>query len=95
MTISCPPAKIERLQNVCKEAMKTGVFSVHTAEIMIGLMESIRPVSPMAALCYRPIQKQLLLAKYGVRRPIQLIFLSTNSKLSLAWWISNAKAVLF
>lgn len=88
MTISCPADKIDRLQSQCRTALTSGFISVHDAERMLGLMESVRPVTPLAALHYRSVQKQLLRAKSVVRRPGQIIFLSRKSLLSLSWWVS-------
>ena len=90
MTISCPPDKVARLQSMCKEAMKSGVVTVHDAERILGTMESVRPVTPLAALRYRSFQKQLLRAKTHVRRPKQIIHLTSKSISSLAWWVSSA-----
>ena len=64
--------------------MISGVISVHDAERMLGLMESVRPVTPLAALHYRSVQKQLLRAKFVVRKPGQTIHLSRKSLLSLS-----------
>ena len=88
MTISCPPDKIKRLQGMCAKAMSEGVITVHDAEKLLGTMESVRPVTPLAALRYRPIQKQLLRAKCKVRKPGNLIYLSSKSVAALAWWVS-------
>ena len=90
MTISCPADKVMRLQSLCRPAMSNGIISVHNAERMLGLMESVRPVTPLAALHYRSIQKQLLRAKSVVRKPDQIIHLSRKSILSLSWWLSPA-----
>ena len=90
ITISCPVDKIARLQDICRRAMQSGLVTVHDAERMLGTMESVRPVTPMAALHYRSIQKQLIRAKSHVRRPKQIISLSKKSISSLAWWISPA-----
>ena len=51
-------------------------------------MESVRPETPLAALRYRPFQRQLLRAKCKVRKPGQLIYLSSKSIAALAWWVS-------
>ena len=88
MTISCPPDKIERLRGMCTKVMSEGVVTVHDAEKLLGTMESVRPVTPLAALRYRPFQRQLLRAKCKVRRPGQLIILSSKSIAALAWWVS-------
>ena len=88
MTISCPQDKIERLQGMCAKAMAEGVITVHDAEKLLGTMESVRPVTPLAALRYRPLQRQLLRAKCKVRKPGQLIHLSSKSTTALAWWVS-------
>ena len=90
MTVSCPPDKIVRLQSMCREVMKSGIVTVHDAERILGTMESVRPVTPLCALRYRSFQKQLLRAKSHVRRPKQIIYLSSKSISSLAWWVSPA-----
>ena len=90
MTISCLPDKIARLQASCRNLVKDGVVSVHDAERIIGTMESVRPVTPLCAMHYRSFQKQLLKAKAYVRRPHQLIHLSSKTISSLSWWISPA-----
>ena len=53
-------------------------------------MESVRPVTPFAALHYRYIQKQLLKAKRPVRDPKKLIFLSPQSLIDLQWWAKES-----
>ena len=63
MTIRCPSDKVERLQMQCREALEEGMITVHNAEKLLGLMESVRPVTPYAAIRYRSIQKQLLRCK--------------------------------
>ena len=90
MTVSCPQDKILRLQSMCKNVMKSGVVTVHDAERILGTMESVRPVTPLCALRYRSFQKQLLRAKSVSRRPKQIIYLSSKSISSLAWWVSPA-----
>ena len=87
MTVSCPPDKVLRLQSMAKNLMKTGFVTVHDAEQILGTMESVRPVTPLCALHYRSLQKQLLRAKVSVRRPHQIIYLSPKSIASLAWWV--------
>ena len=53
-------------------------------------MESVRPVTPFAALHYRSIQKQILRAKRPTRDPNFVIFLSTQSKVDLQWWVKKS-----
>ena len=67
--------------------MAAGVVSVHDAERILGTMESVRPVTPLCALHYRAFQKQLLKAKTFVRRPRDIIHLSSKTISSLAWWV--------
>ena len=88
MTVSCPPDKIARLQSSCRNLVRDRVVSVHDAERILGTMESVRPVTPLCALHYRAFQKQLLRAKAFIRRPHQVIHLSSKTLVSLAWWIS-------
>ena len=73
---------------MCAKAMSEGVITVHDAEKLLGTMESARPVTPLASLRYRPIQRQLLRAKCKVRKPGNLIYLSSKSLAALAWWVS-------
>ena len=67
MTVSCPADKIARLQSSCRNLMVAKVVLVHDAEKILGTMESVRPVTPLCALHYRALQKQLLKAKAFVR----------------------------
>ena len=90
MTVSCPPDKIVRLQSMCKNIMRTRIVTVHDAERILGTMESVRPVTPLCALHYRSFQKQLLRAKVSVRNPKEIIYLTSKSIASLAWWVSPA-----
>ena len=88
MTISCPPDKVSRLQIQCKNAIKTKVITVHNLERMLGQMESVRPVTPFAALKYRPLQRQLVKAKLHGRKPSKVIIICPKSIAALRWWIS-------
>ena len=63
MTATCPAAKIERLRTEAKNVLDSGFMTVHEGEKLLGLMESMRPVTPLAALHYRKILRQLLIAK--------------------------------
>ena len=65
-------------------------MSVHDVERILGTMECVRPVTPLCAMHYWSFQKQLLKAKAYVRRPHQLIHLSSKTISSLSWWISPA-----
>ena len=49
--------------------MVVKIVSVHNAERILGTMEFVWPVTPLRALHYRALQKQLLKAKAFVRRP--------------------------
>ena len=73
MTATLPIKKIERLRDLAHSTLQAGHVTVHNAEKLLGLMESVRPVTPLAALHYRALQKQLLLAKRYHRRPAQVI----------------------
>ena len=90
MTVSCPSDKIVRLQSMCRNIMQAGIVTVHDAECILGTMESIRPVTPLCALHYRPFQKQLLRAKAVTRRPKQVIHLSSKIIASLSWCVLPA-----
>ena len=88
MTATLPEAKIDRLQTFAKTTLKDNFVTVHNLEKLIGLMESVRPVTISAALHYRGLQKQLLTAKRYKRVPQQIIILSQRSVLNLTWWAS-------
>ena len=88
MTIKVPEDKVERLQNSCRIALNEKMITVHDCEKILGYMESVRPAVKLAALHYRPLQRQLLHAKSKNRIPDQIIFLSTKSKAVLKWWVS-------
>ena len=60
MLVSVPKAKIEDLQSLCRKALDDSFISAHNCERLLGKMESVRPATKLAALHYRPIQKQLL-----------------------------------
>ena len=49
--------------------MVAKVVSVHDAEKILGTMESVRPVTPLCALHYRALQKQLIKSKSFARGP--------------------------
>ena len=66
MTISCPPVKITNLQDICLKIFLAKNVSVHLLEQLIGTIESVRPAVPYAALYYRSLQLQLLVAKQGI-----------------------------
>ena len=92
MLVSCPRSKIEDLQSLCRKAMETSSITANECERLLGKMESVRPSTNLAALHYRPIQRQLLVLKSswgeGNRFPNQVIELSEGSLLCLEWWIS-------
>ena len=88
MTVSCLADKVARLQTTCRNLMVVKVVSVHDAEKILGTMESVRPVTPLCALHYRALQKQLLKAKTFARWPRDIIHLSCRTISSLAWWVS-------
>ena len=90
MTISCPLAKVSKLQGRCASALHEQYITVHDLERLLGTMESVRPATPLASLHYRHLQRQLIVAKRYVRRPRQLIKLSQRSLTNLRWWVSPA-----
>ena len=90
MTACCPVAKIDRLVDMAYSAFVKKFITVHNAERLLGVMESVRPVTPLAALNYRSFQRQLLIAKRGFRDPSKLISLSSKSLGNLKWWISDS-----
>ena len=63
MTIFCSKDKIMRLVVMCRSALKDRFITVHAWEKLLGTMESVRPCTPLAALHYRSLQKQLISAK--------------------------------
>ena len=90
MTISCPKDKILRLQEKCQTALLSRCLSVHDLERLLGTMESVRPSTPLAALHYRSIQKQLLCSKMGKRNPKKVVQLNRKSVAELKWWTSTS-----
>ena len=90
MTASCPVKKVDRLVEFSSSKLCDGFLTVHEGEKLLGLMESVRPVTPFAALHYRSIQKQILKAKQPERDPNQIIFLSPQSKVDLLWWAKKS-----
>ena len=89
MTASCPVAKIERLIEKAKVLLRDKTVTVHEAERLLGMMESVRPVTIFAALNYRSFQRQLIFAKKEQRIPSKLIILNSKSISNLKWWISS------
>ena len=90
MTISCPKDKIMRLVVMCRSALKDGFITVHALEKLLGTMESVRPCTPLAALHYRSLQKQLISAKRYGRRPSKRVLLCKKSLFHLQWWVSDS-----
>ena len=88
MLITCPAAKISRLQEICSKILLTGNCKLLDMERLIGTIESVRPAVKYAALYYRSLQSQLLRAKKGKRDPNKIIILSQSSREELQWWIS-------
>ena len=80
MTATLPQEKIDRLRDFSLSVLKEGSITVHDCEKILGQIESVRPVTPLAACHYRGLQLQLLKAKAIVRDPNQIIFLSQTSK---------------
>ena len=76
MTATCPEKKVQILKEAALLALKDGLLTVHSAEKRMGLMDSVRPVTQLAALNYRAIQKQLLNTRFPHRNPDQIIYLS-------------------
>lgn len=89
MTASCPVAKIDRLIAKATEILRAKIVTVHEAERLLGMMESVRPVTGLAALNYRSFQRQLIYAKKGQRIPTKVIILNCKSLANLRWWISD------
>ena len=89
LTVTCPSDKVERIRNFASETLKNGHITVHDAEKIMGLFESVRPTTFCAALHYRGLQRQLLHAKVLDRVPSQIIHLSLQSKSDLKWWASE------
>ena len=91
MTATCPEEKVERLRTAALEALNARTITVHNLEKLIGLMESCRPVTPLAALKYRSLQRQLLKAKFPERNPKLVISLSPTSIANLVWWTKDTR----
>ena len=89
MSAICPEAKVERLVDASNLALSMGKITVHDAEKLMGLMESVRPVTPFAALHYRAFQRQLLGSKVNFRIPSKIIILNPLSKANLLWWTAE------
>ena len=70
--------------------MSDKTVTVHQAERLLGMMESVHPVAPLAALYYRSLQRQLIYAKKGQHIPSKLIILNSKSLSNLKRWISNS-----
>ena len=60
MTASCPKENVYRLCNDAKVALESQFLTVNESEKLLGLMESMRPVTQLAAFHYRHIQNQML-----------------------------------
>ena len=90
MCAICPMDKVERLKDFASKILKDGLMTVHNAEKLLGLIESVRPTTQLAALHYRGLQRQLLKAKLIDRVPNQIIYLSQRSKADLKWWATNS-----
>ena len=88
MIIICPIEKVTKLRQTCIKIFSAKNISVHSLEKILGTMESLRPAVPYAALHYRSLQHQLLVAKVGQRVPNKIVFLSQESLKELFWWIS-------
>ena len=89
MSITCPMDKVIRLQSNCRVALFDKHITVHNLERLLGTMESVRPSTPLAALHYRSLQRQLLRSKVGKRKPNKIINLSVKSQHELHWWVSR------
>ena len=87
MTISCPIDKVTRLQTLASSVLKSGHVTVNNLERLLGQMESVRPVTPHAALHYRAVQKLLNKAHSGGRNPKQIVPLSFKAIWELKWWV--------
>ena len=75
---------------MCKQLYFSKVTIVHVLEKVLGTMESVRPSTPLAALHYRSLQRQLLKAKCGGRRPSQSVYVNVKSLHELKWWCSDS-----
>ena len=88
MTIRCPLEKVVKLQQRCSIAFRNKFITVHDLERLLGTMESVRPSAYLAALHYRHLQRQLIVAKRHARRPKQIIIFTQKSLINLRWWLS-------
>ena len=89
MIIACPVDKIVRLRNMCMKAFANKQLTVHDMERLLGTMESVRPSTPLAALHYRSIQRQLIRSKFGKRKPNKVINFNQKSLCELQWWVAE------
>ena len=89
MHITCPKDKVVRLQEKCRIALVNEHISVHNLERLLGTMESVKPSTPLAAMHYRSLQRQLICSKIGRRKPSKIVQLSSKSLLELRWWVSK------
>ena len=90
MLITCPKDKVIRLREKCRTALFDKHISVHNLERLLGTMESVRPATPLAALHYRSLQRQLISSKLGKRKPSKIVKLSNKSLVELSWWVSES-----
>ena len=88
MEIRCPEDKINRLVVLASSALESGNISVRLLESLLGQMESVRPVTPLAALHYRHVQRVLLQEKRHGRFPARILQLTRKERSDLAWWVS-------
>ena len=89
MTISLHAAKLRRLESRCQTHLQNGLIFVHDLEKLLGTMESVRLCTYLAALHYRYLQKQLIIAKRFGRQPRRKIILLSKSIFNLQWWVSQ------
>ena len=89
MSLTCPEDKVERIRNTCMKILSAGSSTVLGLEKLLGTLESVRPAVPLAALHFRSLQKQLLLAKKFDRIASKVITISKESSLELSWWIKK------
>ena len=86
MTVTVPPGKIQSLRDFAASVLWEGTISLHDAERILGLMESMRPVAPFAALHYRSLKTTFACAKTHGRDLNQILTLSSAS---VVIWVSE------
>lgn len=89
MTITLTQKRMERLQNLCKEAIQATKVSRRMCATLLGHMTSAHLAISQAPIHYRELQRQVILVE-DQQEWDNLIQLSLESKKELSWWIAKA-----